>query len=1021
MHKKIPFTQKINFRILAMLLVLFAITAVGASWINQSNIKNLYEEVYTERVLLTNALMAAIIDSEDVEYFVELMKSQDERFKQKQIRFWLDREEYWELQEKGADEEDQQALLENLAVFHSELANLKTEKYWDIIAELKHLKEISNSTYLYVMADTGLVSDNGERLYTFIFDAEDEDIYGSIDIDGLGTCDISQDTILEVYETKKQMEWVYYYTGGYGELYYAYAPILNKNGDVIAILGTDLDLAAMNNSIGASTLLFNTIFLAFFVIILISIFIFLRRSITKPLSSLTNTARELAQGNVYSPASETALKQRGEIGMLANAINDMNFTYQNMISSTGKLLDASTAGKLDVRNDADKFKGDIKKVLKQINATLDSMILYLNNIPESIFIMSKELDTYFKNGKFASYFSGISALEFISEIFPQETNDKLSPQDRQEYLKEQVSDVLKQDNSNMTVRINDLCFSIIFKEIVSPNELIENSILVIAVDITDLTNEKENAHAAAKAKSDFLSRMSHEMRTPMNAIIGMTKISETTDDVLKLKHCLSTIATSSGHLLGIINDVLDMAKIEAGKFELENVPMNIEKMLMKVCNIVVDNMEKKNLKFNVILSRNLNLNYIADDLRLSQVITNLLSNSVKFTPEGGKITLSVEKIENIKNTDTAGQNENISTLRFSVSDTGIGLSKEQIARLFNAFEQADGGVSRKYGGTGLGLAISQSIVEKMKGRIWAESEPGIGSTFIFEANLENASHQDTVIFDGIRPEDIRLLIVENDDDIRERFLHITESFGINADLSANINETIAFIEAACDTGREYDIVFLDYDMPGADAMDFINQINGKINKNTVIIISTYLEWNRIEKFAFENNITRYITKPVFPSSVLDAINTVVGKTLKSLDIKTETTGKVPDLSGVSIILAEDVEINREIFISLLEDTRISIDIAENGLIATEKFKKNPDKYNIIVMDIQMPEMDGYQATKTIRSLDIPRAKSIPIIAMTANAFREDIERCLEAGMDDHLSKPIDIEQLYTTLIKWGNL
>ena len=993
-----------------MLLILFSVTAIIISLVNRDNIRRLYEEIFTERVLLTNALMAAIIDSGDVNYFVELMQNQGDEFKQKQVRFYYDRQELHKLQKEGASEEEQRELIGRLTAFYSEMSVFKTEKYWETVKELNRLREVSHSTYLYVMADTGLVKDDGEALYTFIIDAEDSLEYSDVYTDGLGTCDISLGTMEEVYATKKQMEHVSYYNGYYGELYYSYAPIFNKNGDVIAVLGTDLDLGNMNSAISISTLLFNTIFMTFFVITLLFIFIFLRRNITKPLSRLTNTAHELAQGNVYSPTSETALKHRGEIGMLANAINDMSLTYQDMISSTGKLFDAANIGRLDVRNNAGNFKGDIKKVLKQINDTLDSMTLYLNSIPESIFIMSKDFDTHFRNDHFISYFGDISALEFILEILPKDVQSGLNPQNRNEYLKEWVSEILKKSNNNITVWINDLCFSIILKEIVLSSEMIENSILVIAVDITDLMNEKENAHSAARAKSDFLSRMSHEMRTPMNAIIGMTKISETTDDVSKLKHCLSTIGASSGHLLGIINDVLDMSKIEAGKFELENVPMNIEKMLMKVCSIVIDNIEKKNQKFNVILSKDLNLNYIADDLRLSQVITNLLSNAVKFTPEQGKITLTVEQ---------TGQKENISTLRFSVSDTGIGMTRDQIIRLFNAFEQADGSVSRKFGGTGLGLAISKNIVEKMGGIIWVESEIGAGSTFIFEVNLEKTSHQDTVIFDGIRPGDIRLLIVESDDDVKNRFLSITERFGIKADSAANVGETLAFLETAAKTGRAYDIIFLDYDMSGTNGIEFVNQLNGMIQRNTVVIITTYLEWHRIEKFALENKITRYIAKPLFPSSVLDAINDVVGTTLKSFDIKTDTAEKAPDLSGISIILAEDVAINREIFLTLLEKTHISVELAENGLIAVEKFKESPGKYNLIIMDVQMPEMDGYQATQTIRALDIPEAKTIPIIAMTANAFREDVERCLNSGMNDHLAKPIDEKSVMEKILHYS--
>ena len=853
-----------------MLLILFAVAALMLSLVNRYNIRILYEENFTERVLLTNALMATIIDSDDVEYFVDLINNQDEKFRERQVRFYHERKELWELRELGAGEEEQQALLDSLAAFHNEMAAFKTDHYWKIVDELRNLKEVSHSTYLYIMADTGLISDDGAPLYTFIIDADDSPVFSSLDTDGLGTSEVSQGPIVEVYETGEQMDWISYYNGDYGELYYAYAPIMNSKGEVIAVLGTDLTLESMNRAISTSAWLLNATLLAFFAIIILFIFTFLHRSITRPLGSLTNTARELAQGNVYSPTSEKALKQRGEIGMLANAISDMSLTYQEMISSTGELFDAANIGKLDVRNDAERFKGDIQNVIRQINDTLDATTLYLNSLPESILIISKDLEIYFRNDRFRCCFGDMSASEFLSDVFTPEALYEAGPQDRQQRLEEIISEVLTQEDDYTVAWMNESCFSIILVEIDLIDE-VENSILVIAVDITDLMNEKENAQAAAKSKSDFLSRMSHEMRTPMNAIIGMTKIADSTDDIAKLKHCLSTISASSEHLLGLINDVLDMSKIEAGKFELENVPVDIENTLAKVRNIVIDSMEKKSQEFRVILSKGMDMHYIADDLRLSQVITNLLSNAVKFTPEGGKITLAVKK---------AGQKGNTCTLRFSVSDTGIGMTGEQVAKLFTAFEQADGSVSRKYGGTGLGLAISKNIVEKMGGDIWVESEPGVGSTFFFEVDLELAPRQDTAAG-------------------------------------------------------------------------------------------------------------------------------VAGAAPEVLDAKDGPSAKAPDFSGVSIILAEDVDINREIFITLLEDTQISVEVAENGLIAVEKFKGNPDKYDLIVMDIQMPEMDGFQATRTIRALDIPRAKTIPIIAMTANAFKEDVDQCLESGMNDHLAKPID--------------
>ena len=997
MSEKISFHRRINIRILIVMLVLFAITAAVVSIGSGRVIRRLYEDSFTERVLLSNALMANIIDSNDVSYFVDLLTKQDDAFKQRQLQFFYDREELFRLQEEGAPEESQQELLAKLNAFHAEMDIYKTDYYWKTIADLQQLKEVSHSAYAYVMAYTGLVSNEGDKLYTYILDADDTQVYDSPDLDGLGTCNIGEDVLEQIYETRKQMDYVEYYLGDYGELYFAYAPILNNSGNVVAVLGTDLDLEGMNAAISVSIITFNSIFLAAIIVIILVLFIFLRRSIINPLGSLTKTAHELAEGNVYAQTSVAALRQRTEIGMLAHAVNDMSLAYQDMIRNTAKLFAAANVGRLDIRNDTTKFKGDIRDVMQQINDTLDSMTLFLDSVPEGIFIMSKDFEVYFRNEHYLNCFENKSAQEFFADVFAQEAPECAEQADRQAHIKDKVAETLKQENNSITVWIDELCYSISLTEI-TLKETAENSVLVIVIDITDLMKEKEKAQAAAEAKSSFLSRMSHEMRTPMNAIIGMAKIAEDTSDASKMKYCLSTIGTSSKQLLGIINDVLDMSKIEAGKLELESIEMNIEKMLMNVCNIIIDHMEKKSQKFNVVLGKELELNYFADDLRLSQVITNLLSNAVKYTPECGKITLTVDK---------TGQEGNTNTLLFSVSDNGIGMTEEQIDRLFNAFEQADGSISRRFGGTGLGLAISKNIVEKMGGRIWVESEYGAGSTFSFEVKLERASHQDTIIFDGIRPEDVKLLIVESDSDVMKRFLSITEKFGVRADAAATSSEAIGLVEAAKRASRAYDIIFLAHDMPDADGFDIVDRISGMIDKNTVIIITTLLEWRQIEDRAIQNNITRCIHKPIFPSSVLDAINDVMGTSVKSLGLNKPRANKTADLSGVSILLAEDVEINREIFSSLLEDTHITIDTAENGSIAVSKFAEDPRRYDIIVMDVQMPEMDGYQATRAIRAMDEPIAKTIPIIAMTANVFREDIERCLESGMNDHLSKPID--------------
>ena len=729
-----------------------------------------------------------------------------------------------------------------------------------------------------------------------------------------------------------------------------YAPIIDENQVTVGLVGV---LISLNEALAGSNrfalMMLVTSLVTFIAIFWIPI-LYIRRTVAKPLLSLQVASNKIAQGDmdIHVPTRKT----NDEVGILSQNFSKMQEIVICMHQELSSLVENATNGNLSYRAQPEQYTGEWREVIMKFNDLMNTIVLPID----------ETADTLHK----------IAGGDFNARI-----------------LSEYRGDFMR----------------------------IKKAVNSTAIDLDRYLTEKERAESdlfkaeqkANRAKSEFLSRMSHEMRTPMNAIIGMTKIAETTDDVSRLRYCLDTIGISSRHLLAIINDVLDMSKIEAGKFELEDAPMNIEKMLMNVCNIVIENINKKNQKFSVVLGKDINLNYIADDLRLSQVVTNLLSNAVKFTPEGGKITLNVEEIEQF-------DNENL--VRFSIFDTGIGMTDEQKSRLFNAFEQADGSVSRKYGGTGLGLVISKSIVEKMGGRIWVDTEPGSGSVFSFEVRLKRAPHQDTVIFDGIRPEDIRLLIAEQDEDTLKHFLSITDSFGINADPVSDAGETLALLEAREMEGHVYDIVFLDYMIAETGGAGFLRNLSDRINKNTVVVITTFLEWYQIEEFALANNIPRHIPKPLFASSILDVINEVVGSTLKGLEIKTDNAAKVPDLSDVNILLAEDVEINQEIFLALLEKTGIIIDIADNGLIAVSKFKENPDKYDLIIMDIQMPEMDGYEATRAIRGMDILKAASIPIVAMTANAFKEDIEHCLESGMNDHLAKPIDEKAVIEKIVQY---
>ena len=524
----------------------------------------------------------------------------------------------------------------------------------------------------------------------------------------------------------------------------------------------------------------------------------------------------------------------------------------------------------------------------------------------------------------------------------------------------------------------------------------------------ELEIAQKEALVAAKAKSDFLSMMSHEIRTPMNAIIGMTMIADNSDDIKKLRYCLSTINNSASHLLGLINDILDMAKIEAGKFELYDAPFNIEEMLINVSNLVLENIIKKKLRLYIDFEETIDMNCIGDDLRLSQVITNLLSNAVKFTPKDGDITVKVKELS---------RNEEEVLMQFSVIDSGIGMNDEQVSRLFGSFQQADSSITRRFGGTGLGLAISKNIIESMNGRIWVESEEGKGSSFIFEIYLKLPELIEDKRIPLKFPEGFKALIVESDLKNLEILKKILDTYNLNYDYVSTDEDAFNILRKAEEAADQYNMGFVDFSKIDKKRMSYIRKNIKSFNPSNAVIMVPFLLWNKVEEDMTKMGLSNTLSEPLFPSLVEKKLAEFIGADIAE---ETENTSakKLPDFSKVNLLLAEDVDINREIFITLFEDTKMNIDIAENGKIAVEKFSNNPDKYDIIIMDVQMPEMGGHEATKMIRALDTQRAKTIPIVALTANAFQEDIDKCIDSGMNDYLSKPIDMEKVVQKILKY---
>jgi signal transduction histidine kinase/DNA-binding response OmpR family regulator len=521
----------------------------------------------------------------------------------------------------------------------------------------------------------------------------------------------------------------------------------------------------------------------------------------------------------------------------------------------------------------------------------------------------------------------------------------------------------------------------------------------------DLARAQSEAEAASKAKSDFLSNMSHEIRTPMNAIIGMTSIGRSADGAERKDYAFDKIGDASTHLLGVINDILDMSKIEANKLELSYDEFVFEKVLKKVVDINNFRIEEKRQNFRVHIDRAIPRTLIGDDQRLTQVITNLVSNAVKFTPEGGDIRIDAT---------LAGEADGLCTLRIGVTDTGIGISREQQARLFSSFQQAESGTSRKFGGTGLGLAISKRIVEMMGGRIWIESEVGHGSVFAFTIRAKRgAAARQGLLPPDVNWENLRIFAIDDDKDIRAYFTQLAQRIGVYCDTASSGEEACAAMAQSEDA---YDICFVDWKLPGIDGIELTRRIKADKGGKSVVVMISSADRSVIEDEGRRAGVDKFLSKPLFPSSVIDCINECLN--ISENVVEAESPAAVEyDFADRCVLLAEDAEINREIVLALLEPTRLRIECAENGAVAVRLFAENPERYDLIFMDVQMPEMDGYEATRRIRALDAPNAATVPIIAMTANVFREDVEKCLEAGMNGHIGKPLDIDEVLAVFEK----
>lgn len=508
---------------------------------------------------------------------------------------------------------------------------------------------------------------------------------------------------------------------------------------------------------------------------------------------------------------------------------------------------------------------------------------------------------------------------------------------------------------------------------------------------------RHEAIQASKAKSEFFSNMSHDIRTPMNAIVGMTAIAMANiDNIQQVKNCLRKISLSSKHLLGLINDVLDMSKIESGKMILNKDMVSLSEVMDSMVSIVQPQIKAKKQNFNVVIHDISTENVCCDSVRLNQVMLNLLSNAIKFTPEEGTIDFSMYE-------EPSPNGEGYVRLHLEVKDDGIGMAPEFIDKIFESFSREDDKRVQRTEGSGLGMAITKYIIDAMGGTIDVKSGLGEGTLFHIVVDLEAASIQE---MDMVLPQ-WKMLVVDDDEVMCQTTVGSLKEIGIEADWTLDGESAVEMVRKRHNAGDDYQIILLDWKLPGIDGIETAKKIREEMLDVSILLISAY-DWSEIEKEAREAGVSGFIPKPLFKSTLFYGLRPFMDMEEEKKETSAE---KISGLEGRRILLAEDNELNWEVAEELLSDLGLELEWAENGRICVERFQQSPvGFYDAILMDLRMPVMTGLEATEAIRALDRDDS-DIPIIAMTADAFSEDIQKCLDAGMDAHVAKPIDVREI----------
>jgi len=732
-----------------------------------------------------------------------------------------------------------------------------------------------------------------------------------------------------------------------------------------------------------------------------------RRFISRPLTRLTQSVEAFDLEKPEYPVEPLLIKGEDELAVLSRAFAAMQ---KRLVESVQSLQQSQR----ELRH----LNENLEEMVLERTAELKKLSEAVEQSPASVVITDKNGTIEYVNPTFSKV-TGYSAAEALGQRSSLLKSGRLS----ESFYKDlwhtiSAGSTWVGDFINRKKNGEEFWESASISPIKNEDGEITHFVAV-KQDITDrkrmeqeLIEAKIAADNANKAKGDFLANMSHEIRTPMNAVIGMSHLALKTELSPKQRDYLNKIQSSGNSLLGIINDILDFSKIEAGKLDMEAVEFDLSETLDNVANVItVKAQEKENLEVLFLLDSRVPNFLVGDPLRLNQILVNLGNNAIKFT-EQGEIVLTNKLVER--------SDEKI-TLQFSMRDTGIGMTAEQRANLFQAFSQADSSTSRKYGGTGLGLTICKRLVNMMGGEIWVESEPGKGSTFSFTADF--GLGKETVKKRFATSPDIRglkVLVVDDNATSRQIFQDILESFSFEVFLAASGKEALEEIERA-DKDMPFELVIMDWKMPGMDGIECSKRVKSHkdLNKSPAIILVTAYGREEIMRQADAIGLEGFLLKPVSPSMLFDAIMQALEKEVQDVSLmgrkKEKQSEALKAIYGARVLLVEDNEINQQVALEILQGVGLNVTVANDGQKGVEAAKKK--QYDAILMDIQMPVMDGYTASREIRNLK-SEIRNVPIIAMTAHAMAGDEQKSIEAGMNDHVTKPIDPDQLFGTLQKW---